>query len=99
MSKVEKLCAACELFSLALKEIPGKASETLGQSCAGVRSLVATAREGTPKPTPSQLAAGLEQGWREVLDSLSSFPKRMAARRGKGVVLCDRARISRVHGK
>ncbi|QOF75930.1 hypothetical protein [Variovorax sp. 38R] len=75
MSRVEKLCAACELFSLALKEIPGKASETLGQSCAGVRSFVATAREGTPKPTPSQLAAGLEQGWREVLDSLSGFPK------------------------
>lgn len=75
MSRVEKLCATYELFGLALRKIPGKTLEAMSQQCAGVRGFVAAAREGTPKPTPSQVAAGLEQGWREMLDSLSGFPK------------------------
>lgn len=70
MSKIEKLCNAYEKFGQAIATIPDDESKALSRMCVGVREFVSGAREGTPKPTPSQVAAGLEQGWRETPQSI-----------------------------
>jgi len=70
MSKIEKLCDAYEKFGQAIATIPDDASKALSRMCVEVREFIAGARESTPKPTPSQIAAGLEQGWRETPQSI-----------------------------
>ncbi|MCZ2498110.1 hypothetical protein GN316_15195 [Xylophilus sp. Kf1] len=66
MTKIEKLCAAYEEFGRAIAAVPGERAKSLADSSADVRAFVAKALSNSPKPTPSQVAAGLEQGWRET---------------------------------
>ncbi|VWX56074.1 conserved hypothetical protein [Burkholderiales bacterium 8X] len=75
MTKVEKLCAAYEQFGLSLKGMHADVPEAVIRMCSEVRGFVEAARERTPKPKSSQIAAGLEQGWREMLDLLSAVSK------------------------
>ena len=66
MSKLEKLCEAYEAFERAISDIPDVKVSKLCGPVGGIRKFVADARARTPRPTPSQIAAGLEQGWRET---------------------------------
>lgn len=75
MSKLEKLCAAYEQFGHSLDEMGGHVPETWIRMCTQIRSFVESARKATPRPTPSQITTGLEQGWRDMLGLLSSVPK------------------------
>lgn len=72
MSKVEKLCEAYERFGQAIAVIPDDKVKNLCEMSMGVREFVSNARKNTPKPTPSQIAAGLEQGWRETPDLIQA---------------------------
>ena len=73
MTKVEKLCLAYEAFGRAIEAIPGDKASRLAKSSLGVRAFIAGAMSQTPKPTPSQIAAGLEQGWRETPILIQGF--------------------------
>jgi hypothetical protein len=66
MSKIEKLCDAYDRFARAIATIPDERVQELSVTSAGVREFVSEVLKRTPKPKPSQLAAGLEQGWRET---------------------------------
>lgn len=66
MTKLEKLCAAYEAFGRAISDVPDTSANRLAQLSSGVRELVSDAFKRVPKPTPSQIAAGLEQSWRET---------------------------------
>jgi len=66
MSKLEKLCEAYEAFERAVSDIPDAKVRKLCNLAGGIRMFVAEARAKTPRPTPSQIAVGLEQGWRET---------------------------------
>ncbi len=75
MSKVEKLCAASEAFADAIKGIPDERVKQLYDTFAGVRVFVAKVRTFVPKPTSSQIASGLEQGWRELPILIQGLPR------------------------
>lgn len=79
MSKVEKLCAASEAFADAIKGIPDERVRQLYDTFAGVRMFVAKVRTFVPKPTPSQIASGLEQGWRELPILIQGVPREWRA--------------------
>ena len=66
MTKVEKLCAAYESFGRAIASVPDEQARALTRVSEGVREFVAGALQRVPRPTPSQVATGLEQGWRET---------------------------------
>jgi hypothetical protein len=92
MSKLEKLCVAYEQFGRALREMPADTPEAVVRMCTDIRGFVASARERTPRPTPSQIAAGLEQGWREMLDMLSDVPREQRSAIAKAwFVACENA--------
>lgn len=74
MSKIEKLCEAYEKFGLAIATFPDDTSKELSSLCTGVREFVSEARKQSPKPTSSQVAAGLEQGWRETPQQIQRVP-------------------------
>jgi len=64
MSKIEKLCKAYEQFGRLIAAIPDeKAKELAGID---VRGFIAEVAKNHAGATPSQIAAGLEQGWRET---------------------------------
>jgi len=67
-TKPEKLVAAYARFARAVSNIPDEKAWELCRVAAGVPAFVTEARTRDPKPTGSQIAAGLEQGWREMLD-------------------------------
>ncbi|APW35874.1 hypothetical protein RD110_00465 [Rhodoferax koreense] len=66
MTRVQKLCAAYESFGIAIANVPDDRAKVLSRTSAGVREFVTAALQRVPKPTPSQVATGLEQGWRET---------------------------------
>jgi hypothetical protein len=65
-SKTEKLFAAYARFAQAIPGIPDEKAWELCQVAAGVPAFVAEVRSRDPKPTNSQITAGLEQGLREM---------------------------------
>lgn len=81
MSKLEKLCEAYEKFGLAIATVPDDKAKALSSNSLGVRQFASEARARIPKPTPSQIASGLEQGWRETLELIQciSVPWRTMA--------------------
>jgi hypothetical protein len=92
MSRIEKLCVAYEQFGRALMEMPGDVPEAMVAMCTEIRGFVDAARERTPKPTPSQIAAGLEQGWREMLEFMSDVPReRRSAVATAWLAACEQA--------
>lgn len=66
MSKVDKLVAAYEAFGNSIATIPDEMAKSLYRSSSQLREFLADAFKKVPKPTPSQVATGLEQGWRET---------------------------------
>jgi hypothetical protein len=65
-TKSEKLFAAYARFAQTIVGIPDEKTWELCQVAAGVPAFVAEVRSRDPRPTSSQIIAGLEQGLREM---------------------------------
>jgi len=72
-TKVERLVATFERFAAAIASVDDAQARTLYKMASGVRTFVAKAREASPKPSPSAVAAGLEQALRETPSLISGI--------------------------
>lgn len=66
MNKVDKLVAAYEAFGKSIATVPDERAKALFLSSCHLRDFLKDTFKRVPKPTPSQVATGLEQGWRET---------------------------------
>ena len=71
-TKLERLIAAYERLGEELAGIPDREVERVRTVCLGVLPFIAEIRSRDPSVRPSQIAAGLEQGLREMPMFLSS---------------------------
>jgi hypothetical protein len=69
-TKAEKLLAVYARFAQGIANIPDPRAQDIYRVAAGAHEFVAEARLRQPKPTNSQIAAGLEQGLREMPGSV-----------------------------
>jgi len=65
-TKAEQLIAALELFAESVAHVPDPKVKDLLRLASGTRQFIADAKNRKPRPTSSQIVAGLEQAVREA---------------------------------